>query len=495
MDTTDNTAKSSIWTRIARSVKNQYDLCVIGGGAAGLVVAAGGAALGARVVLVEKHRLGGDCLWDGCVPSKALLHSAAVAQTLRTAARAGLDGAEPDVDLARVMERVNAVIRTLEPNDSPERFRGLGVEVVFGAGRFTAPDCFEVGGRTLAARRFVLATGSRAAIPPLPRLDRVPYLTNKTLFGLREPVPHLLVVGGGPIGVEMAQAFRRLGSAVDLLESGPGILPREDADMADLVRRRLEAEGVRFHFGSQIVAVRGEPGAVRLRLSREGAEESLAGSHLLIATGRKPNLDGLGLDQAGVSVTDGRLVLDARLRTANKRIYACGDVAGPYLFTHMAEHQAGIVLRNALFHWPARFHPRAVPWCTFCDPELARVGLSESEVERAGIPHQVYGFDFSDIDRAVADDAAEGRAKLVVSPNGKLLGAALCGPHAGELIHEYVLALSKGMGVSDLAGVIHIYPTLAQINRRVAEMHLKAKLTPAARRWMQRLFGLRGSRP
>jgi pyruvate/2-oxoglutarate dehydrogenase complex dihydrolipoamide dehydrogenase (E3) component len=474
--------------------KPDYDLCVIGGGAAGLVVAAGGAALGAKVVLVEKHRLGGDCLWHGCVPSKALLHSAAVAQTLRTAARAGLGSVEPDVDLARVMEQVRSVISTIEPNDSPERFRGLGVEVVFGAGRFTAPDRFEVDGRALTARRFVLATGSRAAIPPISGLDQVTHLTNETLFELREPVPHLLVVGGGPIGVEMAQAFRRLGSAVDLIESGSGILPREDADLSGLVRQRLEAEGVRFHFGSQIVAVEGAAGVVKLRLRHEDAEESVEGSHLLIATGRKPNLEGLGLGEAGVGVESGRLMLDARLRTANKRIYACGDVAGPYLFTHMAEFQAGIVLRNALFHWPLRFQPHAVPWCTFTDPELARVGLSEAEAVRGGIPHRVYSFDFAHIDRAVADDATEGRAKLIVAPNGKLLGAALCGPHAGELIHEYVLALSKGMKVSDLASVIHIYPTLAQINRRVAELHLKTKLTPNTRRWIQRLFGLRGGK-
>lgn len=471
----------------------EYDLCVIGGGAAGLVAAAGGAALGAKVALVEKHKLGGDCLWHGCVPSKALLHSAGVAHTLRTAALAGLDNIEADVDLAGVMERVRSVIRTIEPNDSPERFRGLGVDVRFGAGRFTAPDRFEVEDRVLTAKRFVLATGSRAAIPPIAGLEQVPYLTNETLFDLREPVPHLIVVGGGPIGVEMAQAFRRLGSQVDLIEAGPGILPREDQDMAALIQQRLATEGVRFHFRRQIRAVEKTADALRLRLACCGeAETSLEGSHLLIAAGRRPNLDGLGLEAAGVTLENGRLKLDTRLRTSNRRIHACGDVAGPYLFTHMAEYQAGIVLRNALFHWPARFNPRAVPWCTFTDPELARVGLSESEAVRAGIPHRVYGFDFAHIDRAVADGTVEGRAKLVVAPNGKLLGAALCGPHAGELIHEYVLALAKGMKVADLASTIHIYPTLAQINRRVAELHLKTKLTPAARRWMQRLFGLRG---
>lgn len=473
--------------------QTDYDLCVIGGGAAGLVAAAGGAALGARVALVEKHKLGGDCLWYGCVPSKALLHSAAIAHTLRTAGQAGLDNAVPGIDLARVMERVRGVIATIEPNDSPERFRSLGVEVLFGSGRFTGPERFKVGGRTLTARRFVLATGSRAALPPIPGLDQVPYLTNETLFDLREPVPHLIVVGGGPIGVEMAQAFRRLGSAVDLVEAGPGILPREDQDMAGVVRKCLEAEGVRFHFRRHIEAAEGTAGALRLRTTACGEGDTrLSGSHLLIAAGRKPNIEGLGLDAAGVVVENGRLKLDTRLRTTNPRIYACGDVAGPYLFTHMAEYQAVIVLKNALLHWPARFDPRAVPWCTFTDPELARVGLSEEEAVRGGIPHQVYGFDFAHIDRAVADASTEGRAKLVVAPNGRLLGATLCGPHAGELIHEYVLALSKGMGVADLAGVIHIYPTLAQINRRVAELHLKTQLTPGRRRWIQRLFGLRG---
>ncbi|HLF95668.1 MAG TPA: FAD-dependent oxidoreductase [Methylococcaceae bacterium] len=473
--------------------KPDYDLCVIGGGAAGLVAAAGAAALGARVALVEKNKLGGDCLWYGCVPSKALLHSAAVAQSLRTAERAGLDNAVPGIDLARVMERVRSVIAAIEPNDSPERFRALGVEVLFGAGRFTSPERFELEGRALTARRFVLATGSRAALPPIPGLDRIPYLTNETLFDLREPVPHLFVVGGGPIGVEMAQAFRRLGSEVDLVEAGPGILPREDGDLAGVVQRRLEAEGVRFHFRQTIRAVEGATGALRLRLKTCGeAERQLEGSHLLIAAGRHPNLEGLGLEAAGVELENGHLKLDARLRTTNPRIHACGDVAGPYLFTHMAEYQAGIVLKNALFHWPARFNPVAVPWCTFTDPELARVGLSEEDAVRGGIPHEVYAFDFAQIDRAVTDDNREGRAKVVVSPRGRLLGAALCGPHAGELIHEYVLALSKGMTVSDLAGVIHIYPTLAQINRRVAELHLKTQLTPGRRRWIQRLFGLRG---
>lgn len=473
--------------------KPAYDLCVIGGGAAGLVVAAGGAALGARVVLVEKNLLGGDCLRFGCVPSKALLHSAKVAQTLRTAHLAALESQAPDVSLNRVMERVRAVIATIEPNDSPERFRSLGVDVVFGAGQFTAPDRFEVAGRMLTARRFILATGTHAVIPPITGLERIPYLTNETLFELREPVPHLIIVGGGPIGVEMAQAFRRLGSAVDLVDARHQILPREDADMAGLVQRQMEREGVNFHFGYEVQFVEGEAGALRVHLINGGQKEKwLEGSHLLIAAGRKPNLMGLGLEAAGVMLDKGRLRLNSRLRTTNRRIFACGDVAGPYLFTHVAEYQAGVVLRDALFHLPVRASATAIPWCTFSDPELARVGLSEREAVQRNLAHRVYRFDFADIDRAVADGATEGRAKLITSPPGKLLGVAIAGAHAGELIHEYVLAIDRGLKASDLAGMIHIYPTVAQINRKLAEQHLKAKLTPTARRWIKRLFGLRG---
>ncbi len=474
--------------------KPEFDLAVIGGGAGGLVVAAGGAALGAKVALVEKHRLGGDCLWYGCVPSKTLLKSARVAHTLRHADRWALDAAPPQPDLARIMERVAGVIKGIEPNDSPERFRGLGVDVVFGNGRFVDRTTFEVGGRRLTAKAFVIATGSRPAVPAIPGLDTTPYLTNETLFDLREPVPSLLIAGAGPIGCEMAQAFRRLGSEVTVIDMAPQFLSREDADLAAVVAKTLAAEGVRHRLGATITAISGRKGDVRVTLRRaDGATEELAGTHLLLALGRAANVEGLGLDVAGVTLDRGRIVANAGLRTTNPDIYVIGDAAGGHQFTHVAEHHAGIVLRQAIFRMRWAKPSPVVPWCTFTDPELARVGLSETEAKARGVPHRVYRFAFDDIDRARAEGETEGLAKIVTDPKGRLLGAAIVGAHAGELIAEYVLALARGMNAKELTGIIHAYPTLAQINRRVADQRLKEGLTPTAKMWIRRLFRLQGA--
>lgn len=473
--------------------KPEYDLCVIGGGAAGLVVAAGGAALGARVALVEKQALGGDCLYHGCVPSKALLQCAKVAHTARNAVRFGVDAAAAPIDMGKIMRRVGQVIDTLAVHDSPERFRGLGVEVIFGAGRFADQYTFVVDDRHVTARKFVLATGSHPFIPAIDGLSTIPYLTNETLFTMREDVPELIIVGAGPVGMEMAQAFARLGSRVRVVQRGARVLPREDADLTEVVAGRLRDEGVKFNLGHTPLRVEGTAGKIRLAVVDEkGWEKTVEGTHLLLAAGRRGNVDGLGLDAAGVRVEHGYVATDTRLRTRRKHIYACGDVTGRYQFTHMAEHQAGVVLRNALFHLPSRAEEHVVPWCTFTDPELARVGLSEEEAQRQGVRHRVYTFPFENIDRAQTDGEACGFAKIITSPKGRLLGAALAGPHAGELIHEYVLALSKGMRAQDLSRVIHIYPTLAQINRRVADVRMKERLTPVAGKWIKRIFGLRG---
>lgn len=474
---------------------SEFDLCVIGGGSGGLVVAAGGATLGAKVALVENNKLGGECLWTGCVPSKALLHSAEIAQAMREAARFGIPAASPKVALAEVMQRVASVIKAIEPHDSPERFRGLGVDVIFGDGHFIDPATFEVNGRTITARKFVLATGSHAAVPPISGIKSIPYLTNETVFDLREDVPHLIVLGGGPIGCEMAQAFCRLGCEVDVVEMSSHILDKDDADMAEVVFQRLRMDGVRFHLGQKVERAESVNEGARLALKDDsGKQNVVAGTHLLIAAGRKPNLDGLQLEAAKVNMENGRLVVDEHLRTSNKNVYACGDVAGSYQFTHIAEYQAGIVLRNALFHLPAKPSQHAVPWCTFTDPELARVGLSETEAKKRNIAHRIYRFDFKDIDRAQAEGETGGFVKVITGNSGKLLGAAIVGRHAGELIHEYVLAVTKKMKIADLTGAIHIYPTLAQINRRAADMALKARLTPFKKKLLSTIFGLRGPR-
>lgn len=473
--------------------KTDYDLCIIGGGAAGLVAAAGAATLGAKVVLVEKKALGGDCLHYGCIPSKTLIHSAKVAHTIRDAERFGIPAQTPLIDLPAVMQRVQSVIKHIEPNDSPERFAALGVEVVFGAGRFTAPDVFAVNDRLLYAKKFVIATGTRPAIPPLAGLDQTPYLSNETLFSVQEDIRHLLILGAGPIGCEMAQSLARLGSRVTLFDLAPRLLPHEDEDMSAVVSAQFKQEGIDLHLGIQVIKVERHNGEVRVLLEHpKQGQYWLSGSHLLIAAGRKANLENLGLEMAGIELNNGRLILDARLRTSNKNIYACGDVAGPYLFTHMAEHQAGVVLRNALFHWPGKVQTRNIPWCTYTDPELARVGLSESNALQQGIAHRVYRFPFADIDRAATEGEAVGMAKIITTPRGKLLGACIVGPHAGELIAEYVLAISKGMKAGDLSNTIHIYPTLAQINRRVADQRLKEALTPKRKQWLKWIFGWRG---
>jgi pyruvate/2-oxoglutarate dehydrogenase complex dihydrolipoamide dehydrogenase (E3) component len=471
-----------------------FDIVVIGGGSGGLVVAAGGAALGAKVALVEKHKLGGDCLWTGCVPSKTLIKSARVAYLMRNAERFALTPHDAKPDLPRVMERVASVIAGIEPHDSPERFRSLGIDVMLGSGRFIDPDAFEVDGRRMRARTFVIATGSRPAIPAIPGVDTVPYLTNETIFNLREPVPHLIVVGSGPIGSEMAQAFRRLGSEVTVVDIAPTILPREDADLAAIVFGQLKSEGVRYHLSASIAKIERTPLGIRLLLREsDGTPQPIDATHLLLAAGRKTNIEDLGLDAAGVDVAKGRVVLEDGLTTTNPRVYVIGDAAGGHQFTHLAEHHAGIVLRHAVFKLKWTKPSPVLPWCTFTDPEFARVGLSETEAKKTGVDHRAYTFPLVDIDRARTESETEGMAKLVTTPHGRLLGAAIVAPHAGELIGEYVLAIANGMKAGDISSVIHTYPTFAQISRRVADMRQKAALTPRTKIWIKRLFQLRGA--
>ncbi len=472
----------------------EFDICVIGGGAGGLVVAAGGASIGAKVALVEKHKLGGDCLYYGCVPSKTLLHSAKVARTMRDAERFGIAPVTPHISIAAVMQRVGKVIQSIEPNDSPERFRGLGVDVILAEGKFLDTHTFEANGRKITAKNFVIATGSRPGVPPIPGLADLPYLTNETVFNLKEDVPSLIVIGAGPIGIEMSQAFCRLGSKVTVVDLSAQILPKEDKDLSDVVLKQLQHEGVEFHLGVSPLKVEGGKGDIRLTLkNNDGSEKVLQASHILVAAGRRMNVENLGLEAAGIAVEKGKIISNDRLQTSQKHIYLAGDIVGSYQFTHMAEHHAGIVLRNIASPLPARVQTRVIPWATFTEPELARVGLSEVEANAQNIPYDTYQFPFDDMDRARAEGETEGFAKILTDKKGVLIGAAIVGPHAGELIHEYVLAISQKMKATQLCDIIHVYPTLSQINRRAADQKRKASFTPTAKKWLMRIAGFRGA--
>lgn len=465
------------------------DLAVIGGGAGGLVVASVAAQLGLKVTLVEKSgRLGGDCLHHGCVPSKTLIHAAKVAALMRRAAQFGLPEQPLQVDLAAVNARVQEVIARIQVHDDPERFRGYGCEVLLGEPAvFVSPQELRVGEKSMHARRFVIATGSRPALPPVPGLESAGYLTNLDVFSLSVLPRRLVVLGGGPIGVELAQAFGRLGSRVTLIERLPQLLPLEDSELSGMLRQSLEAEHISVHTGTNVERVEQRDGTKIIYCTGAAALEADA---ILVAAGRRPNLDELGLDAAGVRYGARGIEVDRRLRSSQRHIYACGDVCGPHAFTHMAEYQAGIIIANAIFRLPRKADYRVVPRVTFSDPELAQVGLTEGEARSRGIDVKVLSFPFSQIDRALAEHEEQGLLKLVTH-RGKLLGASLLGPHAGELVHELVLAMKAGVSVATLSATIHAYPTLAQIHRRAANAAFAPTLfSPATRRlvrWLQRL--------
>jgi pyruvate/2-oxoglutarate dehydrogenase complex dihydrolipoamide dehydrogenase (E3) component len=442
-------------------MSEHFDLVILGAGSGGLSVAAGAAQMGARVALLEPGEMGGDCLNSGCVPSKALLAAGKAAQGFRTANRFGIAAQEPQVDFAAVKAHVRSVIAAIEPNDSVERFEGLGVTVIRAAGRFTSPTTLQAADRTLIAKRFVIATGSRASLPPVPGLETVPAYTNEDIFGLQQRPDHLLIIGGGPIGCEMAQAHRRLGCAVTLVERF-SLLAKDDPDCVDIVRQALVGEGVRLI--EQAAIARAEPGPV---LVLENGER-LVGSHVLVAAGRAPNIADLGLEAAGVAYGKRGIQVDARLRTSNKRIFAIGDCREGPQFTHAAGYDAGIVIQNALFRLPAKASYAAMPWVTFTDPELAHVGLAEAEARKAhGAAVQVLRWSFHENDRAQAERHTEGLIKVAVA-QGRVVGATIAGPHAGELIQLWTLAVGKRMKLRDLTGFVAPYPTYAEVSKRAA---------------------------
>ena len=468
------------------------DICVIGAGSAGLSVAAGAAQMGARTVLIESDRMGGDCLNTGCVPSKSLLAAAKVAETIRKASYFGVEAGDPRVNFPRVRDYVHSVIAGIAPHDSVERYTGLGCRVIQARARFIDDKTVEAGGDHIQARRFVIATGSRAAVPPIPGLDGVPFFTNESIFENTVLPEHLIVIGAGPIGCEMAQAHRRLGSRVSVLDLGP-MMPKDDPDAVDVVRQQFLAEGI--DTTESIKALRVEKGdaGIGVAIVSDGRERRIDGSHILIATGRRPNVEDLGLDVAGVRYSPKGVEVDARLRTSNKNIFAAGDVAGSHQFTHVAGYHAGIVIRNALFRLPAKTSTKAVPWVTYTDPELAHVGLSDADARKAyGDSVRIVRAEFSGNDRAQTENTKQGFLKGVLSKRGIILGATIVGPHAGELILPWVLAVSKGMKIGVLAGLIAPYPTLSEITKRAAGSYYTPALFSARTRAVVRFLGAFG---
>jgi pyruvate/2-oxoglutarate dehydrogenase complex dihydrolipoamide dehydrogenase (E3) component len=479
------------------AAKLHADVCVIGAGSGGLSVAAGASQMGARTILIEKGRMGGDCLNYGCVPSKALLAAAHAATRHRNSAAFGIGADAPAVDFARVHAHVHGVIDTIAPMDSEARFAAMGVQVLRGTARFTGPRTVAVGddGDTrVRARWFVVATGSRPAAPPIDGLDQVPYLTNETVFDLTELPGHLVIVGGGPIGIEMAQAFRRLGAEVTVVE-GARILGPGDPELVQLLRDRLRAEGVALREGAAVKAVRPDGAGVALDLAGDaggdGATETVAGSHLLVAAGRAPNVDDLGLDAAGVAFDRKGVTVDAGLRSTNRRVFAVGDAAGGPQFTHLAGYHAGVVIRRMLFRmfW-AKADLRALPAVTYTEPELAQVGLSEAAARAKG-PITVLRWPFAENDRAQAERTTDGLIKVLATPKGKILGVHILGPQAGELIQPWVLALQNGLKIRHMAGTIAPYPTLGEVGKRAAGTFYYPTLFSARTRrvvrWLMRL--------
>jgi pyruvate/2-oxoglutarate dehydrogenase complex dihydrolipoamide dehydrogenase (E3) component len=444
-----------------------FDIAVIGAGSAGLSVAAGASQLGAPTVLIEKGRMGGDCLNYGCVPSKALLAAAHAAAAVRHGRRFGVVAADPTIDGAAVYAHVRAVIAAIAPNDSVERFEGLGVTVLRGAARFTGTQELTVDGSVVRARRIVVATGSSPARPPIAGLDSVPYLTNETLFDLDDLPDHLVIVGGGPIGIEMAQAHRRLGADVTVIEAA-GILGKDDPELVDVLRRRLLDEGVRLFERARVAAVAPARRGIAVTVANDGGERTVEGSHLLVATGRRANVDGLDLDAAGIAYSARGIHVDRRLRTTNRRVFAIGDVIGGLQFTHVAGYHASVVVKNALFRLPARADHRCVPWVTYTAPELAQVGLTEDQANAAGNAFRVLRWSYHENDRAQAEGAIEGLIKVLTTPGGRILGAGIVGAAAGELIQPWVLAMSRNLGIGAMATMIAPYPTLGEIGKRAA---------------------------
>ena len=460
------------------------DICVIGGGSGGLSVAAAAAAFGVAVVLIERHKMGGDCLNTGCVPSKALLAAAKRADAMRSSAPFGVTTQGIDVDFAKVHDHVQGVIAAIAPIDSAERFTGLGVRVIHGQAKFVDRRTVAVGEDIqIRARRFVIATGSAASAPPIPGLDSGPYLTNESVFDLTNLPKQLIVIGAGPIGLEMAQAFRRFGSEVTVLEAATP-LAKDDPECAAIVLDRLTREGVVIRSGVKVIRVAYRNGNVAVAFEGPNGLETIVGTHLLVAAGRKPIFDGLDLETAGVRYDRSGIRVNRKLKTSNRRVYAIGDVAaGQLQFTHAANYHAGLVIRNALFRLPVRVNNDAIPWVTYTEPELAQTGVTEAQARDRKVKFRILRWPYHDNDRAQAERETRGHIKVIVERGGKIIGATIVGAQAGELITTWTLAIAQGLNIRAFTGIIVPYPTLSEIGKRAAIDFFTPSLTsPLLRR-------------
>jgi len=461
----------------------QYDLAIIGAGSGGLSVAAAAAMLDVKVVLLERDKMGGDCLNDGCVPSKSLLAAAKTAHIFKTADRYGVQSAEPNVDMAKVMQHVQSVIKAIEPHDSVERFTKLGVKVIQESGKFIDAHTIQAGDQVIRAKRIVLATGSSPAVPPIPGLKHVSFYTNETIFDLQEKPEHLIVIGGGPIGCELAQAFLLLGVKVTVLEAFT-ILPRDEQDLVDIMRARLIRQGLSLYEHVKVTKVASENGQIQISIEKDGLQDTINGSHLLVAAGRSVNVDGLDLEKAGIAYTSKGITVDKRLRTTNKHVYAIGDVAGSYQFTHVANYHAGIVIRNVLFRLPAKVDYSAVPWVTYTDLELAHAGMLSTEALKKNPQAQVLAMDLSAVDRAQTEHELEGKIKVIADKKGRVLGVSILAPHAGELLLPWIMIIREKKTMRSLTDATVPYPTYSELSKRVAGEFYAPKLFSPFVRWL-----------
>jgi pyruvate/2-oxoglutarate dehydrogenase complex dihydrolipoamide dehydrogenase (E3) component len=469
---------------------DRYHLVVVGGGTAGLVSAAGAAGLGARVALVERRLLGGDCLNSGCVPSKAIIRAArAWHEAKQSAKRFGGPSVTAQGDFAQAMERMRELRARISKHDSASRFRDLGVDVFIGDGHFIAGDAVEVDGARLRFRRAVIATGTRAAAPPIPGLEEIDYLTNENIFSLTELPRRLGIIGAGPIGCELAQTFARFGSQVSLFEVGPHVLSREDVDAAMVVQQALLEDGVDLQCNALIDRIEKTADGCTVFCEHHGDRREVEVDQLLVSVGRRPNVEGLGLEAAGVEFDRAGVKVDDRLRTDNHKIFAVGDIASPFKFTHMADALARIAIQNALFFGRAKASDLVVPWCTYTQPEIARVGIAEHEAHGMGIEVEAHTIPLSSVDRAVLDGADEGFLRILVPPGkDRILGAVLVADHAGDMIGELALAMTHGIGLGKIASTIHPYPTQGEVIKKAGDAWNRGKLTPTVKKIFDLFF-------